>query len=102
MLAVIGVSALWIFYGWLLCAIIASYLSGRKGYGEKVGLASGMIGTVLGVVVWLLMPARDGSDWKVIGPFGRQRVDPDLALEKPAGPAGPAGPDKPDEVSTGR
>ena len=40
-LAVLGANALWLIYVWLLSAIVASYLSDRKGYGEKVGLASG-------------------------------------------------------------
>ena len=32
----IGATALWLMYAWLLAAIVASYLSGRKGYGEKI------------------------------------------------------------------
>ena len=32
----IGSNALWLMYAWLLAAIVASYLSGRKGYGEKI------------------------------------------------------------------
>ena len=32
--AVIGAKALWLTYLWLASAIIASYLSARKGYGE--------------------------------------------------------------------
>ena len=40
--ALLGSTALWLLYAWLLSAIIASYLSGRKGYGERVGLAFGL------------------------------------------------------------
>ena len=34
-LALIGAKALWLLYVWLASAIVASYLSARKGYGEK-------------------------------------------------------------------
>ncbi len=69
-IAVIGSTALWLTYGWLLSAIVASYLSNRKGYGEKVGLASGLLLTVIGVVVWLVWPPKPDSRWKLQGPFG--------------------------------
>lgn len=71
-LAVIGSQALYLLFIWLASAIAASYLSGRKGYGERPGLASGLILPVVSVIVWLIWPAREHSDWKVIGPFGRQ------------------------------
>jgi hypothetical protein len=35
LLALIGFKALLYLYIWLLSAVAASYLSGRKGYGEK-------------------------------------------------------------------
>ncbi len=69
-LAVIGAQALWLTYAWLASAIIASYLSARKGYGEKVGLASGLLLSVVGALIWLLWPARKDSRWKLQGPFG--------------------------------
>jgi fucose permease len=61
--ALIGAKALYLLYGWLLSAIVASYLSGKKGYGERIGLASGLILTVIGVVIWIAMPAKETSDW---------------------------------------
>ena len=69
--AVIGSQALWLTYGWLASAIIASYLSDRKGYGERPGLASGMLLTAAGVLIWLVWPAKPDSRWKLQGPFGR-------------------------------
>jgi hypothetical protein len=71
-IALIGAKALYLLFVWLASAIIASYLSGRKGYGEKAGLASGLILSVVGIVIWVVWPAKPDSDWKVIGPFGRQ------------------------------
>jgi hypothetical protein len=70
-LGVIGSTALWLTYGWLLSAIVASYLSDRKGYGEKPGLASGLLLTAVGVLLWLVWPAKADSRWKLHGPFGR-------------------------------
>jgi hypothetical protein len=69
-LAVIGSTALWLTYLWLASAVVTSYLSARKGYGEKLGLAFGLLLTVVGVVIWLLWPARADSRWKLQGPFG--------------------------------
>jgi hypothetical protein len=71
-LAVIGAQAYYLLFIWLISAIVASYLSGRKGYGERPGLASGLIVPVVSVIVWAVWPAKPESDWKVIGPFGRQ------------------------------
>jgi hypothetical protein len=73
LLAIIGVKALYLLYAWLLSAIVSSWLSDRKGYGEKPGLAAGMLLSVVGVLVWLLWPAREDSRWKVQGPLGRGR-----------------------------
>jgi hypothetical protein len=69
--AVIGSTALWLLYGWLASAIVASYLSDRKGYGDRPGLASGLLLTGLGVLLWLVWPAKPDSRWKLQGPFGK-------------------------------
>jgi hypothetical protein len=73
-LAVIGAKALYLLYGWLLSAIAASWLSARKGYGEKLGLAAGLLLAVVGVLIWLVWPAKPDSRWKVQGPlpFGKR------------------------------
>jgi hypothetical protein len=70
LLAVIGAGALWLTYLWLASAIATSYLSARKGYGEKLGLAFGLLLSVVGVVIWLVWPARPDSRWKLQGVFG--------------------------------
>ena len=69
-IALLGVNALYLTFAWLASAIAASWLSDRKGYGERAGLATGLMLSVLGVVVWLVWPAKEASRWKVQGPFG--------------------------------
>jgi hypothetical protein len=69
-LAVIGAKALWLTYLWLASAIAASYLSSRKGYGEKLGLAFGLLLSIVAVLIWLVWPAKADSRWKLQGPFG--------------------------------
>ena len=63
LVAVIGESALYLLYSWLLAAIIASWLSGKKGYGERIGLACGLLLSVVAIVIWLAMPSKPTSDW---------------------------------------
>jgi hypothetical protein len=70
LLAVIGAGALWLTYAWLASAIVASYLSARKGYGEKLGLAFGLLLSAAGVLIWLIWPAKPDSRWKLQGPVG--------------------------------
>jgi hypothetical protein len=69
-IAAMGATALYLTYVWLASAIVASYISARKGYGEKPGLAAGLILSVVGVLVWLVWPARPDSRWKLQGVFG--------------------------------
>jgi hypothetical protein len=71
----IGSWALWLMYAWLLGAIVASYLSERKGYGEKIGLATGLLTSLIAIVIWLIVPARKDSKWKTVGPFGRRKAE---------------------------
>jgi hypothetical protein len=63
--AVIGPEALWLTFVWLASAIIASQFSLQKGYGEKTGLVTGVIGTLLGAFVWAVWPAREVSRWNI-------------------------------------
>src|SRR5205085_310394 len=53
--ALIGAKALWLLFLWLASAILASWLSARSGYGERAGLASGLLLTVLGAVLWVVI-----------------------------------------------
>ena len=49
-IAAIGAKALYLLYAWLASAIIANYLSERKGYGSKLGLALGLLLSVIAEV----------------------------------------------------
>jgi sugar phosphate permease len=71
--ALIGAKALYLLFAWLIGAIVASWLSDRKGYGERPGLATGLLLSLVAIVVWLLVPAKADSKWKLQGPlpFGR-------------------------------
>lgn len=62
-IAALGANALWLLYVWLGSAVVASELSRRKGYGEKIGLGTGLVLSAIGVVVWLLVPAKPDSPW---------------------------------------
>jgi hypothetical protein len=82
--ALLESKALWLLYLWLLAAILASYLSERKGYGEKIGLAFGLLFSLLGTLAWLVWPARPESKWKKIGPVGRPKPEPPPETQRQA------------------
>jgi hypothetical protein len=68
----IGALALLLLYVWLLSAIGASQLSRLKGYGEKPGLGTGLILSIVGVLVWLFWPSKPDSRWREIFRRGKQ------------------------------
>jgi hypothetical protein len=74
-LALIGAKALYLLLVWLASAALGGYLSERKGWGQKPGLASGLLLSAVGAFVWLIWPARADSDWKIKGPWGDERKD---------------------------
>jgi hypothetical protein len=59
--AAIGVKAFYLLYIWLISAWVASWLSDRKGYGEKWGLGTGLLLSAIGVLIWLVVPAKATS-----------------------------------------
>ncbi len=69
----IGAKALYFLFIWLISAAAASWLSERKGYGERVGLTFGLILSALGLLIVLLLPARPNSKWRVDGWRPRRR-----------------------------
>jgi hypothetical protein len=70
-IAAIGAKSLLLLYLWLGSAIAASWLSARKGYTEKSGLVTGLLLSVLAVVIWIVWPPKPDSRWKLQGPLGR-------------------------------
>ena len=70
--AAIGATALYLLLVWLISAAAASWLTARKGYGERLGLAFGLLLSVIGLVLALLLPGRPGSAWKLDGPLPRR------------------------------
>ena len=69
-LAVIGPEALWLTFVWLGSAIVASLFSALKGYGEKTGLVTGTVLTLLGAFAWAVWPAKEVSRWKIHAGLG--------------------------------
>jgi hypothetical protein len=74
--ASIGPKALYLLFAWLISAALASWVSERKGYGERVGLTFGLLLTVVGLLIVLLLPGRPGSKWKVEGWLPPRRRKP--------------------------
>jgi hypothetical protein len=70
--ATIGATALYLLFIWLFSAAAGSWLSQRKGYGERLGLAFGLLLSAVGLLIVLLLPGRPGSAWKLDGPFPRR------------------------------
>jgi hypothetical protein len=62
-LAAIGANALWLLYLWLASAIVCAELSRRKGYGERLGLGTGLLLSAVGVIVWLIVRPKPESPW---------------------------------------
>ncbi len=71
--ALIGAKGLYLLFLWLISAAAGAWLSERKGYGERVGLTFGLLLTVVGLIIVLLLPGRPGSAWKVEGWIPRRR-----------------------------
>jgi hypothetical protein len=79
--AYFGVKALYYLFAWLAAAIICSWLSDRKGFGERPGLATGLLLSIVGIPIWLLWPARADSRWKLQGPIPRRGGDSETVAE---------------------
>ena len=62
--AAVGAKAFYLLMLWLASAIGASELSKRKGYGEKWGLGTGLLLSVIGLIIWIFVPPRPESPWR--------------------------------------
>ena len=76
----IGPKALYLLFAWLISAAAAAWLAERKGYAERVGLTLGLLLSVVGLLVMVLLPGRPGSKWKVQGRLPRRRRRPDSSI----------------------
>jgi hypothetical protein len=72
MSSTIGAEALYLLFLWLLSAAGAAWMADRKGYTERVGLTFGLILSVVGFLIVLLLPGRPGSVWKQDGPLPKR------------------------------
>jgi biotin transporter BioY len=74
--ALIGPTGLYLLFAWLLSAAAASWLSARKGWGERVGLTFGLLLSVVGLLIMLVLvlvlPSAPGSKWEAEGPLPRR------------------------------
>ena len=64
-LAAVGAKAFYLLMIWLASAIVASELSKRKGYGEKWGLGTGLLLSFIGAIIWVIVPPRADSPWRM-------------------------------------
>ena len=72
----IGAKALYILFAWLISAAAAAWLAERKGYAERVGLTLGLLLSVVGLLVMVVLPGRPGSKWSVRRWLPRRRHSP--------------------------
>jgi hypothetical protein len=73
----IGATGLYLLFIWLISAAAGSWLSERKGYGDRLGLALGLLLSAIGLLVMLFLPGRPGSAWKregLVSPRARERL----------------------------
>ena len=55
-------------------AAAGAWLAERKGYSERLGLMLGLILSVPGLVIALLLPGRSGSKWRTDGWLPRRQA----------------------------
>jgi heme/copper-type cytochrome/quinol oxidase subunit 2 len=82
--ALLGAKALYLLLLWLASAIIASWLSQRAGYGERWGLATGLLVTVAAIPIWLviyLAIPRAGSRRKADGVIPKRRKAAEIDID---------------------
>jgi hypothetical protein len=72
-LATIGATAVYLLFIWLVSAALGSWLTERKGYGDRLGLAFGLLLSAVGLLIVLLLPGRPGSKWKLDSRLPRRR-----------------------------
>ena len=88
--ALIGAKALYLLFVWLISAAAGSWLTERKGYGERLGLGFGLCLSAIGLLIVLLLPSRPGSKWRLDGWLPRRNAapSPPPPPEQSPGPGG--------------
>jgi len=71
--AAIGGKAIYLLFVWLISGAAGSWMSERKGYGERVGLTLGLLLSAVGLLIVVLLPGRPGSKWRAEGRLPRWR-----------------------------
>jgi hypothetical protein len=71
--ATIGAEGLYLLFVWLISAAAGAWIAERKGYGERVGLTFGLLLSLIGLAIVLILPGRPGSRWKLDGPLPPRR-----------------------------
>jgi hypothetical protein len=87
-LAVIGAKGLYLLFAWLISGAAAAWVAERKGYGERFGLAFGLLLSAVGLLIVLVLPGRPGSRWREEGPLPRRRRAHKGSPPSPQGPTG--------------
>jgi hypothetical protein len=89
--AAIGGQVMFLLFAWLISGAAGSWVSERKGYGERIGLTLGLLLSVVGLLIVLLLPGRPGSKWRVEGwrPRRRRRFE-SAGAENPSGGGDPS------------
>jgi hypothetical protein len=87
-LALIGAKALYLLFAWLISGAAAAWLAERKGYGERFGLAFGLLLSVVGLLIVLALPGRPGSRWREEGPLPRRHRTRSGSPRSGQGPTG--------------
>jgi hypothetical protein len=86
LIASIGPKGLYLLFLWLISSAAAAWVADRKGYGERVGLTFGLVLTVVGLLIVLLLPSRPGSKWRVEGWLPRRGSAGPAVTERSASP----------------
>jgi hypothetical protein len=69
--AAIGATALHLLLLWLFSAATTAWMAVLKGRPEKAGLATGLLLTIAGPIIWLFVPSGAESRWRTEAWLGR-------------------------------
>jgi hypothetical protein len=87
----VGGKVMFLLFAWLISGAAGAGIAARKGYSERLGLTLGLLLSVVGLLIVLLLPGRPDSKWRVEGwwPRRRRRIEP-TGAESPGDGGDPA------------